>query len=98
VTLAKDGKTLASGDENGSVKLWDADTGKELQTLGEHDHTVWSLAFTKDGDKLASGSADKTIKVWDVKKKKELYTLKKHMAPSKKSATCAIDSAQLTVV
>jgi WD40 repeat protein len=72
VALAFDpvGKMLASGCEDGTIKLWDEASGKELATLKGHTGEVWSLAFSKDGKVLASGSADKTIKLWEVPKTK----------------------------
>ncbi len=59
-------KTLASGSEDETIKLWNVDTGKEIKTLNGHDFAVYSVSFSPDGKTLASGSEDKTIKLWDV--------------------------------
>jgi len=61
------GKTLASGSEDNTIKLWEVATGKEQATLKAHTGEVLSVAFSLDGKTLASGSNDKTIKLWDVK-------------------------------
>src|SRR5262245_45484368 len=66
VAYSPDGKTLASGSLDTTVKLWDVRTGKERATLKGHTDKVWSVAFSPDGKTLASGSHDKTIKLWDV--------------------------------
>ena len=76
VSYAPDGKTLASGSEDKTVKFWDVGTGKELKTLKGHQDRVNSVSFSPDGKTLASGSADNTVKLWDVGTGKELKTLK----------------------
>jgi RNA polymerase sigma factor (sigma-70 family) len=81
VALTPDGKTLASGSNDETVKLWDVVTGKERDTLKGHDKPVFAVAFTPDGKTLASGSLDYTIKLWDVSTRKELRTLKGHTYP-----------------
>jgi len=66
VSYSPDGKTLASGSYDKTVKLWDAATGKELATLKGHSGPVQSVAFSPDGKTLATASDDKTIKLWDL--------------------------------
>ncbi|WP_233154188.1 nSTAND1 domain-containing NTPase, partial [Scytonema sp. HK-05] len=78
VALSRDGKTLASGSDDNTIKLWDVATSKELKTLNRHSSSVSSVAFSPDGKTLASGSYDNTIKLWDVATSKELKTLNRH--------------------
>jgi WD40 repeat protein len=66
VAYSPDGKTLASGSEEDTIKLWDVGTGKERATLKGHRNEVTSVAYSPDGKTLASGSRDYTIKLWDV--------------------------------
>jgi hypothetical protein len=76
VTWSPDGKTLASGSLDKTVKLWDAATDKLLSTL--YSGAVQSVAWSPDGKTLASGSFDRTVKLWDAATGKLSATLKGH--------------------
>ena len=60
------GRWIASGGEDGRVKIWDSRTGAAVVTFRGHTGLVSSLAFSPDGRSLISGSRDHTVKVWDV--------------------------------
>ncbi len=78
IAWSPDGKTLASGSADKTIKLWNKQ-GQELKMLKGHSAQVLSVAWSPDGRILASGSADKTIKLWN-KDGQELKTLKGHSA------------------
>ena len=66
VACAPDGKTIASGSEDGTVKLWDPATGRERCTLVGHTGGLVAVAISPDGSLLASASADMTVRLWGV--------------------------------
>jgi eukaryotic-like serine/threonine-protein kinase len=77
-----DGKQLftAGGQPNmpGTIKVWDAATGKLVRTLEGHTRSITSLAFHPERNLIASGSFDKTVMLWDISAGKAVATLRGH--------------------
>jgi WD40 repeat protein len=61
VAYAPDGRTLASGGDDFTIRLWDVPSGQCLGTLTGHTESVRALAFTRDGTALVSGSWDDRV-------------------------------------
>lgn len=76
LTFSPDGKTIASGSNDQTAKLWDAQTGLLKTTLGGHSYGVFDIAFSPDGKTLAtvgfrirerySGQAMSEVRLWNV--------------------------------
>src|SRR5262249_37927733 len=65
VAVSPDGKRLVSGGSEGTVRIWDAETGAERLWQGGPGAAVERVAFSPDGRHVASSGRDRTARVWD---------------------------------
>ncbi|MGN6108633.1 MAG: protein kinase family protein [Kofleriaceae bacterium] len=59
-----DGSRIAGALGDRTIRVWDATTGRVLETLRGHSDLVWDVAFSPDGQRIASASYDRTVRVW----------------------------------
>ena len=65
LTFSPDGRRVATGSRNGSLRIWNAKTGEELLNLPGHGEKIFGVNFSRDGKYLVTASTDGTVKVWD---------------------------------
>jgi WD40 repeat protein len=71
LTCSADGALIGTAGADGSIKLWDADSGRERATIPGHAGGVRCLQFDPTGTSLASAGADGTLRLWDVGTRQE---------------------------
>ncbi len=78
VTFGPEGRLVAGASDDGTVRLWNRETGATLHILRGHENTVNALAFSPHGHLIASGSSDRTVRLWDPASGAALRTLIGH--------------------
>lgn len=66
VRFSRDGKRVVSASVDGTARVWDAEDGKLLYTLGSDRGVVWPADFSPDGNVVAVGNGDGSISWYDV--------------------------------
>src|SRR5579859_3419764 len=74
------GKRIATGSFDHSVRVWDALTGNHVLTYRGHSDQVWAVAWSPDGSKIASAGKDKTVQIWDASSGANITTYTGHSA------------------
>jgi uncharacterized protein (TIGR02996 family) len=98
LAFTSDSKLLVTGSEDGSVRVWDVETGENVATSDAHGSAVNSLAFTADGKQLLTSSDDQTVKLWNIPSLDVVRTFEGHsdyvseVAPA--GATRAVSSSR----
>lgn len=75
VAFSPDGKRIVSGSLDGTLRIWDAATGKLIgQPLNDEFTLVDSLAFSPDGKRIVTGDVDGTLRLWDATPASHVHT------------------------
>jgi hypothetical protein len=65
VAVTPDGRWAISGSYDGTLKLWDLETGIPRTTFRGHGGPVYAVAVIQDGKRVISGSSDQTLRIWE---------------------------------
>jgi len=73
VCYSPDGKRIVSGSYDKTIRIWDAETGKQIgESLEGHTDCVNSVCYSPNGKRIVSGSEDTTIRIWDAETGKQI--------------------------
>jgi WD40 repeat protein len=78
VTFSPDGRTLATAGKDGTVRLWDPETGHEMAKLTGHVGEANWVSFSPDGRSLASAGDDGSLRIWDLATLEQRKVLRAH--------------------
>ncbi|MEB3343071.1 protein kinase [Okeania sp.] len=80
VVFSPDGKMLATGSRENTVKILEIPTGKVIKTFSGDGSPIWSVAFNSDGNQLVAGTYDWRVMVWNLSER-EPFQIVEHQAP-----------------
>jgi WD40 repeat protein len=72
LSLSPDGRMALTSDSEGSTRLWDVKTGKQLRVIKVQTYNRLAVGFSPDGRKMITENADKSATLFDVKTGNEL--------------------------
>jgi WD40 repeat protein len=66
--MSADGKRVLTGGADQTVRLWDAETAKEIRRLEQHADLVLGVMFNAEGRESLSASRDSAVRIWKLPK------------------------------
>lgn len=88
LSFSPDGKAIAFGSSDKTIRVWDAVTMSEINVLTGHLASIYCISFSLDGKTLASGSEDNTVRLWYTLSGNKHMILYGHTAPVRCVSFC----------
>jgi WD40 repeat protein len=81
IAFDKDGRRVVTASQDGTARIWEAETGKPLRSLTGHAGSVNDAAFGPDGSSVLTAGDDGTARVWNAQDGRETLRFEKHRGP-----------------
>jgi WD40 repeat protein len=91
--FSPDGRTLFTASSDGTIQVWNIQTGMLISALKGHEGAIMSVRFSADGLRFVTTSQDNTARVWDAKTGRTLFLLRGYS--DLKSASLSADGKQI---
>jgi WD40 repeat protein len=78
VAFGPDHKTIAAGLRDGTIRLWDLGSGKQVQVLKGHTSGLRAIRYSSDGRYIASGGKDTVLRLWNAQTGEQIRTFEGH--------------------
>jgi WD40 repeat protein len=96
LVIMSDGKMAVSGSDDGTLRVWNIETGENLRTLQEQSGSVDALAFMPNTKQVLAAVRDGSLKIWDLSTGNILHSWQTHHTRSI-NAIAITPNAQLAV-
>lgn len=80
IAFSPDSQLIASASDDKTVKIWEVNSGQQVQQLADHEYQVEGVKFSPDGQFVVSISRDKIVRLWHVISGKEIYQFCGHLS------------------
>ncbi len=78
IAFSPDNNLIIAGANDGNVKIWDVNSGKQIKAIIKHPDAIHSIAFSPNGNFFAVGLDSGAVALWDINYKERIRTLKGH--------------------